>query len=68
MRKNHKTIEQHLATEDIILAYGIAISQFRRVMRKFFGSADSLVRVFLPLHRRLADKAVRAPLIAAWPR
>ena len=44
-----------------------AISQFRRVQRRFFRSADSLGRVFLPQHRQLADKAVRAPLVAAWP-
>jgi hypothetical protein len=45
-----------------------AISQFRRVQRRFFRSADSLVREFLPQHWQLADKAVRAPLVAAPPR
>ena len=45
-----------------------ALSQFRHALRRFFRSADSLVRAFLPQHWQLADKAVRAPLVAASPR
>src|ERR1035438_9314625 len=42
-----------------------AIPRNHRAPRGFFRSADSLVRVFPP-HRCLrADKAVRAPLVAA---
>jgi hypothetical protein len=46
----------------------IAIRENQRAPRGFFRSADSFVRVFPP-HRYLrADKAVRAPLVAATPR
>jgi hypothetical protein len=45
-----------------------AIPRNHRAPRGFFWSADSLVRVFLPQHWQLADKAVRAPLVAAPPR
>jgi len=40
----------------------------RRVPRRFLWSADSLVRPFLRGGIRLADKAVRAPLVATPPR
>ena len=42
-----------------------AISQHRRVLRRFSRSADSLVREFHATPKRHADKAVRAPLVAA---
>jgi hypothetical protein len=45
-----------------------AIRENQRAPRGFFRSADSFVHVFPP-HRYLrADKAVRAPLVAALPR
>jgi hypothetical protein len=45
-----------------------AISQLRRVPRRFSRSADSLVREFHATPKQHADKAVRAPLVAAPPR
>src|ERR1019366_1271910 len=45
-----------------------AISQHRRVRRRFSRSADSLVRESRPARQKPADKAVRAPLVAAPPR
>ena len=45
-----------------------AVSQLPRVLQRFSRSADSLVRVLLACGPELADKAVRAPLVAASPR
>jgi hypothetical protein len=42
-----------------------AMSKHRRVLQRFSRSADSLVRKTLALGTRRADKAVRAPLVAA---
>ena len=45
-----------------------AISRLRRVLRRFSRSADSLVREFHATPKQHADKAVRAPSVAAPPR
>ena len=45
-----------------------AISKHHRVLQKFSRSADSLVRQTLALGKERADKAVRAPWVAASPR
>ena len=44
-----------------------ALSKHRRVLQRFSRSVDSLVRETLALGWKRADKAVRAPLAAAWP-
>ena len=48
--------------------HSISISRNRRKPRRFLRSADSLVRALLYRSFGLADKAVRAPLVAAPPR
>src|ERR1039458_8363223 len=45
--------------------FGSAVSQPRRFLRRFFRSADSFVRGLLGSGMELADKVVRAPLVAA---
>jgi hypothetical protein len=42
-----------------------AISKHRRVPQRFSRSADSRVRETLALEKKRADKAIRAPLVAA---
>ena len=65
-KKHHRSQEK--PADFFLGALCVAMRPNRAFCRRCFRSADSLVRVFLPQHWQLADKAVRAPLVAAWLR
>ena len=57
---------ERLRIESVRPLYGV-ISQHHRFLRRFYRSADSLVREKSALRKGCADKAVRAPVLAIAP-